>query len=174
MRLKNDICIKMYQLANTIFLSDEQFGILIRKIMIDDDVNNQRYENLDGVILSSYKAAEKKWLQKYEDITAQSPLMLQAYNTLHGQACQSRKAFNKKCEAIENKKQEAQQNEEETITARINEIDEEQKIIFTDTGEVIKYNPEDEKFGELGYYQENRIKLKMITENSELIEYKEI
>ena len=47
MRVKNDTCIKSYQLINTMFLSDEEIGILIRKIMIEDDKNELRYEYAD-------------------------------------------------------------------------------------------------------------------------------
>lgn len=108
MRVKNDVCIKMYQLANTMFLSNEEFGLLVRKVMIDDDVNNMRYENLDGSILSSYEEMEKAWEQKFEEMSAKSPIVSQAYNTLHGQTSQSRKAFNEKRKAIESKGQTAE------------------------------------------------------------------
>ena len=37
MRIKNDTCIKSYQLTNTMFLTNEEFGMLIRKLMIEDD-----------------------------------------------------------------------------------------------------------------------------------------
>lgn len=45
--VKNDTCLKRYQLANTMFLSNEEFGILIRKIIIDDDDddNFSRFES---------------------------------------------------------------------------------------------------------------------------------
>ena len=56
MRRKNDTLIKYFQLANTMFLTNEEFGALVRKIMIEDDKNGIRYENIDEETKEDLKA----------------------------------------------------------------------------------------------------------------------
>ena len=46
--VKNDTCLKRYQLANTMFLSNEEFGILIRKIIIDDDDDDDNFSRFES------------------------------------------------------------------------------------------------------------------------------
>lgn len=92
MRVKNDTCIKSYQLTNTMFLTNEEFGMLIRKLMIEDDEEGFRYD-VDKDIKTEYINCEKTWLDEFEEAKKNNPILKQAYMILRGQTQKSRKAF---------------------------------------------------------------------------------
>ena len=92
MRVKNDTCIKSYQLTNTMFLTNEEFGMLIRKLMIEDDEEGFRYD-VDKDIKTEYINCEKTWLNEFEEAKKNNPILKQAYMILRGQTQKSRKAF---------------------------------------------------------------------------------
>ena len=92
MRVKNDTCIKSYQLTNTMFLTNEEFGMLIRKLMIEDDEEGFRYD-VDKDIKTEYLNCEKTWLDEFEEAKKNNPILKQAYMVLRGQTIKSRKAF---------------------------------------------------------------------------------
>lgn len=64
MRVKNDTCIKSYQLTNTMFLTNEEFGMLIRKLMIEDDEEGFRYD-VDKDIKTEYINCESQ-ISRYQ------------------------------------------------------------------------------------------------------------
>ena len=92
MRVKNDTCIKSYQLTNTMFLTNEEFGMLIRKLMIEDDEEGFRYD-VDKDIKTEYLNCEKTWLNEFEEAKKNNPILKQGYMILRGQTQKSRKAF---------------------------------------------------------------------------------
>ena len=95
MRRKNDVVIKYYQLANTMFLSNEEFGVLIRKIIMDDDTSGIRYENLDEDTVQDLKDMEQEWKFDYQEARRKNPMLGAANSMLHGQVKNSKDAFNR-------------------------------------------------------------------------------
>jgi hypothetical protein len=47
------------------YLTNEEFGILIRKVMLNDDTTGIRYENLDAESTADLKAIEAKGADVY-------------------------------------------------------------------------------------------------------------
>lgn len=94
MRKKNDTLIKYFQLANTMYLTNEEFGILIRKVMLNDDTTGIRYENLDAESTADLKAIEKEWTEDYVRIRKNNPMIAQAFSGLSIQVNNSTKSYN--------------------------------------------------------------------------------
>lgn len=94
MRKKNDTLIKYFQLANTMYLTNEEFGILIRKVMLNDDTTGTRYENLDAESTADLKAIEKEWTEDYIRIRKNNPMIAQAFSGLSIQVNNSTKSYN--------------------------------------------------------------------------------
>lgn len=93
MRRKSDILIKYFQLPNTMFLSHEAFGILVRRIMIEDDINGLRYENLDEETANELRRMEQRWETEYQTLRKNNPMVIQAKSSLSVQVNKSTKAF---------------------------------------------------------------------------------
>ena len=93
MRQKNDTIIKYYQLANTMYLTNEEFGILIRKIMMEDDNKELRYENLDSDTAQDLRDMEQQWKFDYQEARKKNPMLGAANSTLHGQVKNSKDSF---------------------------------------------------------------------------------
>lgn len=92
-RIKNDTCIKAYQLINTMELTNEEFGLLIRKILIEDDNKETRFENINEVIKKAYLKKEEKWLKEFDEMIENKTHIISSYGTILGQTTKSRKAF---------------------------------------------------------------------------------
>ena len=103
MRRKNDVLIKYFQLANTMFLTNEEFGALVRKIIMEDDVDEIRYENLDGDTALFLAKAEERWEQEYSALLSKNPLIISAKASLSHQVNNSTRAFQALRERLENK-----------------------------------------------------------------------
>ena len=103
MRRKNDVLIKYFQLANTMFLTNEEFGALVRKIIIEDDADEIRYENLDGETAFFLQTAEERWEQEYDALLKKNPLIISAKASLSHQVNNSTRAFQALRERLENK-----------------------------------------------------------------------
>lgn len=104
MRRKNDTLIKYFQLANTMFLTNEEFGALVRKIMIEDDKNEIRYENIDEETKEDLKRLEKQWKEDFKNLKKKNPLVASANASMSIQVKKSTKSFNDLVNKIENKK----------------------------------------------------------------------
>ena len=102
MRIKNDTIIKWHNLASTMFLSNAEFGAVVRKIMLEDDENGLHYDNLRKDILQLLIKQEEKWLKEYEELSALNPQMIQAYITMFGQVNHSHRAFKQLQEYYDN------------------------------------------------------------------------
>ena len=118
MRIKNDTVIKSSKLADTAFLSNEEFGAIIRCVMINDDENEQRYEYLDEETAEFLKEKENEWKKDLENLKAKNPMVRMAYTSVFGQVKHSRDAFYRKQDDY-NKKDGKNQTDEsdETTTA---------------------------------------------------------
>lgn len=101
-RDKKDTIIKWVQLANTMYLSNEEFGALIRKTMIDDDQKGLRYENLDEETLKEFLEYENQWSEDYKRLRKINPLVGAANTTIGTQVKTSTKRFNDLKNRIEN------------------------------------------------------------------------
>lgn len=95
MRIKKDTILKTYLLASTSHLTNEEFGILIRNVMLNDDKNGYRYENLDGMFLELYKQKETEWINNFNELIISNPAIMSVYNLVFGQVSNSRNAFDK-------------------------------------------------------------------------------
>lgn len=93
MRIKNDTIIKYYQLPNTMFLTNEEFGILIRKIMMEDDKDGLRYETCDEDTRKDLEDFEQQWAFDYQEARKKNPMIAQANSTMRGQVKKSTKSF---------------------------------------------------------------------------------
>ena len=103
MRIKNDTIIKYYQLPNTMYLTNEDFGILIRKIMMEDDKNGLRYENIDEETKNDLEEFEQQWEFDYQEARKKNPMVAQASTTIRGQVKKSTKSFYDMQERMEKK-----------------------------------------------------------------------
>lgn len=103
MRIKNDTIIKYYQLPNTMFLTNEEFGILIRKIMMEDDKNGMRYETCDEQAKEILEDFEQQWKYDYQEAVKKNPMVMAANSTLRGQVKKSTKSFYDMQERLERK-----------------------------------------------------------------------
>lgn len=103
MRRKNDILIKYFQLANTMFLSHEALGLLVRRIIIEDDVNGLRYENLDEDTANELRRVEQRWETEYQTLRKNNPMVIQAKSSLSVQVNKSTKAFEALRQRLNNK-----------------------------------------------------------------------
>lgn len=106
MRIKKDSLIKYMQLANTMYLTNEEFGALIRKTMLDDDTNGYRYENLDDETVNDLKEFEQQWLYDYQRLRKKNPMVAGANATVGSQVKHSTKAFYDQQERINKNKEE--------------------------------------------------------------------
>ena len=103
MRRKNDVLIKYFQLANTMFLTNEEFGVLVRRIIMEDDADEIRYENLDGQTAQFLAQAEKQWEQDYNALLKKNPMVISAKASLSHQVNNSTRAFQALRERLDNK-----------------------------------------------------------------------
>ena len=103
MRRKSDILIKYFQLPNTMFLSDEEFGCLVRRVMIEDDVDDLRYENLDAETADELRRVEQRWEETYRALRNENPMMISAKASLSVQVSKSTKAFEALRQRLNNK-----------------------------------------------------------------------
>lgn len=156
--IKNDTCLKRYQLANTMFFSNEEFGILIRKIIIDDDDNFSRFETLNSMTKETYLKKEKEWLKDFENTVNKNPLILQPYNTIYGQLLKSKEAYYRYGKGKEETKTD---NQRYTVSLKIlktAEIDYENGIVYFEPaespiGETVEHLIYDkEQFADIGFY----------------------
>ena len=118
MRRKNDTLIKYFQLANTMFLTNEEFGALVRKIMIEDDKNEIRYENIDEETKEDLKRLEKQWKEDFKNLKKKNPLVASANASMSIQVKKSTKSFNDLVNKIENKKKTTETKTEETTAGK--------------------------------------------------------
>lgn len=103
MRRKNDVLIKYFQLANTMFLTNEEFGVLVRRIIMEDDADEIRYENLDGQTAQFLAQAEERWEQDYNALLKKNPMVISAKASLSHQVNNSTRAFQALRERLDNK-----------------------------------------------------------------------
>lgn len=95
MRIKKDVLIKTYVLANTMHLTNEEFGALMRNVLIEEDTNDSRYENVAELLLDIFKSKESEWKQDLEKLLTLNPTLVSAYSLVYGQAKNSRLSFEK-------------------------------------------------------------------------------
>ena len=95
MRIKKDVLIKTYVLANTMHLTNEEFGALMRNVIIEEDTNDSRYENVAELLLDIFKSKESEWKQDLEKLLTLNPTLVSAYSLVYGQAKNSRLSFEK-------------------------------------------------------------------------------
>jgi len=93
MRIKKDTILKANILSETAYLTNEEFGALIRNIMIADDKDGFRYEDLTGIYLKTYEKREQDWQEDLERLTLQNPTLIAAHTTVYKQVAHSRRAF---------------------------------------------------------------------------------
>ena len=118
------------------FFSNEEFGILIRKIIIDDDDNFSRFETLNSMTKETYLKKEKEWLKDFENTVNKNPLILQPYNTIYGQLLKSKKAYYRYGKGKEETKTD---NQRYTVSLKI-----------LKTAEHLIYD--NEQFADIGFY----------------------
>ena len=111
MRIKNDTIIKWSNLAATMYLSNEEFGALIRNVMIEDDIKGIRHDYIPEDALKFLKEKEEEWQKDFSELSSKNPQLIQAFITVFGQASHSHRAFDKlqekyDTEDIENAKEE--------------------------------------------------------------------
>lgn len=111
MRNKDDICIKNFQLASTMFLSNEDFGIIVRKAMLENDKKNTRYNDLSEYIKPMLEEKENEWNKEFEELTTRDVTAKMAFNSIMVQVNKSNTAFERVAKAKERKKQEKEQEE---------------------------------------------------------------
>lgn len=139
MRIKKDTILKTSILSATQHLSNEEFGILIRNIMIEDDKNYYRYENLQGVFLDIFKQKENQWKEDLEKTFLTNPTIIAAFNQVYGQASTSRKAFEELKRKLDEK-----DNTVDNISGN-----------NTDNGEIPAEDKYDDEYGEEKIYFKN-------------------
>ena len=103
MRRKNDVLIKYFQLANTMFLSHEELGVLLRRIVIEDDVDGLRYENLDEETANELRRMEQQWDEDYHTLRKKNFMVIAAKASLSIQVNKSTKAFEALRQRLNNK-----------------------------------------------------------------------
>lgn len=154
MRIKKDSLIKYIQLANTMYLTNEEFGALIRKTMLDDDTNGYRYENLDDETVSDLKEFEQQWLYDYQRLRKKNPMVAGANATIGSQVKHSTKAFYEQQERI-NKKKDEDETAAETPVVNVPEAPVEEKVETEDfwlQGDEVAFTPRaTELIKNLGY-----------------------
>lgn len=95
MRVKNDTIIKWSNLAATMYLTNEEFGALIRNVMIEDDKDNLHHQFVPEVALKFLKEKEEEWINDYSELNNKNPQLTQAFITVFGQVNHSHRAFDK-------------------------------------------------------------------------------
>ena len=93
-RIKNDIIIKYYQLKMLMFLPFDDAGVLLSKLIIDDDDKGLRYENLSEEEIALMKEFEAEVNRNYQKRARNNPALRVAKMSIAGQAANSKKAFN--------------------------------------------------------------------------------
>ena len=93
LREKNDTILKMFILSDTMHLTNEEFGALIRKVMREDDRKDKRYEELKGFVLNEFLKKEQEWEKSFNELTEKNKTMISAFSTVYGQANKSHNSF---------------------------------------------------------------------------------
>lgn len=114
MRIKNDTVFKHYIIPETMDLTNEQLGALIRKVMIDNDdkQGQQRYVDQDEEIIEYCKEKEEEWENDFKKMI-KNPIVRSAYTILKGQVGKSERAFREAVKRTNDKKGENQNEETE-------------------------------------------------------------
>lgn len=175
MRIKKDTILKTYILSNTQHLSNEEFGILIRNVMLEDDKDKYRYENLSGLLLDIFKKNEKQWKEDLEKVFLTNPTIISAYSLVFGQANNSRKAFdnmqdryNEKDKQAKKKKEEdtefieQQNNEFKELTFNTNYFINKKTYTATYKAEYENNVPNEEEIADLSFNTDNDTLIKLI------------
>lgn len=116
LRQKNDTLIKWFQLANTIYLNQEEFGATVRQVMIHDDKEGKRYENLTEEAIEELKEAEKKWKEEFETLKLRNPMVKAGFNSLCLQVNKSTESFNNLAKRLNKDDDNDDDDEEKEIT----------------------------------------------------------
>ena len=95
MRIKNDTILKWRNLADTMYLSNEEFGALIRNVMIEDDTKDIRHDYIPKDVLKYLLEKEEEWRKDFSELYSKNPQLIQAFITVYGQASHSHRAFDK-------------------------------------------------------------------------------
>ena len=104
MRDKKDSIFNSEILHQTAYLTNEQFGLMIRIAMIEDDQQTEkRYENLNGIFFTSYQKKEEEWKEEFNNIL-DNPTLLSAYSVIYGCAAEKRKGYNDLKDKLDSKK----------------------------------------------------------------------
>ena len=106
MRVKNDTCIKWAKLAETMFLTNEEFGALIRNVMLADDENELRFLYLADDTIEMLLKREKEWKEQFEKMQTINPMVCMAYASVYGQVSHSHEAFKQKQSEYDEKDEE--------------------------------------------------------------------
>lgn len=93
LREKNDTILKMFVLSDTMHLTNEEFGALVRIVMIEDDRKDKRYEGMKGFVLNEFKKKEQEWTKSFEQLTENNKTLISAFSTVFGQANKSHNSF---------------------------------------------------------------------------------
>ena len=93
LREKNDTILKMSVLSDTMHLSNEEFGALVRMVMTEDDRENKRYEGMKGFVLNEFKNREQEWAKSFEQLTERNKTLISAFSTVFGKADKSHTSF---------------------------------------------------------------------------------
>lgn len=112
MRKKKDILIKMHNLVNTMYLTNEEFGIIVRLSMLFDDANEDRYECVNERTIEKAKIIEEQWMKEFEVMIERKPELDTYLNMICSQAKKSRKAFYDLQRNMDNKKYELRLSDE--------------------------------------------------------------
>ena len=103
MRTKNDTLIKSYILPQTMYLSNEEFGLIVRCLMIQDDYQEQRFKRADDITCKKYIEKENEWLKEFEKRREENPLFEISVANMHGQIQNSHDAFDRLMENYQKK-----------------------------------------------------------------------
>lgn len=102
LREKNDTILKMSVLSDTMHLTNEEFGALIRMVMTEDDRENKRYDGMKGFVLNEFKKKEQEWEKSFEQLTKNNKTLISAFSTVFGKADKSHTSFLQFKEQYEN------------------------------------------------------------------------
>lgn len=102
LREKNDTILKMSVLSDTMHLTNEEFGALIRMVMTEDDRDDKRYNGMKGFVLNEFKKKEQEWEKSFEQLTENNKTLISAFSTVFGKADKSHTSFLQFKEQYEN------------------------------------------------------------------------
>lgn len=114
LREKNDTILKMSVLSDTMHLTNEEFGALIRRVMTEDDRENKRYDGMKGFVLNEFKKKEQEWEKSFEQLTGNNKTLISAFSTVFGKADKSHTSFLQFKEQYENNDNNTQGNSKGT------------------------------------------------------------